>query len=446
MVAYSCSDCGHSAPKWFGKCPVCGAWSSAVTEGNPSTEAPAVTSLNECGPAPDRMESGLDEVDRVLGGGLVLGEVVLLGGDPGVGKSTLILQFLNGLLARGRRSLLATGEESIHQVGLRAARLGVNTADLRVTATESLRATLAACVQEKPDVLVVDSIQTLMDPGLEQSPGSVVQVRECAAALVRHAKTTGTAIVLIGHVTKDGSLAGPKVLEHVVDAVLSLEGERGGTMRLLRAAKNRFGSCDELGVFSMSAAGLQPIDDPSAVLLADRHSEVSGSVIFPTLEGVRPMLVELQALVTESDLPQPRRVAIGVEPRRLALACAVLNEKSPTRIGKKDVFVSAAGGITIKEPGADLALCLALASAESGSVIDPRTVPIGEVGLGGEIRRVSGIERRLSEARRLGFDRAILPEGTQVNCSGMELTFASDLRRALHLMTITRPRPGRAVA
>lgn len=382
------------------------------------------------------MVSGLDEVDRVLGGGLVLGETILIGGEPGVGKSTLILQYLDGLLAQGRRSLLATGEESIHQVGLRAARLGVNANDLRIIATESLPTTLAACIQEQPDVLVVDSIQTLMNPQLEQSPGSVVQVRECAAELVRHAKVSGTAVVLIGHVTKDGSLAGPKALEHVVDAVLSLDGERGGVMRLLRATKNRFGSCDELGVFSMAASGLQPVVDPSTMLLTDRHSGVSGSVIFPTLEGVRPMLVEIQALATPSELAQPRRVAVGIEPRRLALGCAVLNEKTDTRLGKKDVFVSAAGGLTIKEPAADLALCMALASAESGTVVDPRTVPIGELGLSGEIRRVPGIDRRLSEARRLGFNRAILPQGTETTITDMHLVFASDLRRALQLATL----------
>ena len=380
------------------------------------------------------MTSGLEEVDRVLGGGLVLGEVVLLGGDPGVGKSTLVLQFLNGLLEGGLRSLLVTGEESIHQVGMRAARLGVNADALRIATTQSLRATLAACAQEQPDVLVVDSIQTMMDPELEQAAGSIVQVRECATSLVRHAKTSGTAVILIGHVTKDGSIAGPKALEHVVDAVLSMEGERSGSMRLLRSTKNRFGSCDELGIFAMSTSGLQTVEDPSAMLLADRHAGVSGSVVFPTLDGIRPMLVEVQALVTRSDVSQARRVAVGVESRRLALACAVLGEKAGVSFEQKDVFVSAAGGLAIKEPAADLALCLALASASRDVVVDPRTVPIGEVGLSGEIRRVPGLERRLEEARRLGFKRAILPQGARANYPGMDVTFASDLSEAMCLI------------
>ena len=328
---------------------------------------------------------------------------------------------------------MVSGEESIHQVGLRAARLGVDSQRLRIATTESLPATLAACLQEQPDVLVVDSVQTIVDPSLEQGPGSIVQVRECATALVRHAKASGTALVLIGHVTKDGSLAGPKALEHIVDAVLSLEGERGGTMRLLRASKNRFGSCEELGVFSMTTEGLEAVVDPSAMFLTDRRVEVSGSVVFPALEGARPMLVELQALATDSDLVQPRRVAVGIESRRLALTCAVLADKTGTSLGKKDVFVSAAGGLTIREPAADLALCLALASASTGTVIDPRTVAIGEVGLSGEIRKVPGLERRLVESLRLGFNRSIVPAGAKINVPGMELLRAEDLRSALNL-------------
>ena len=430
---YRCSECGHSAPKWFGKCPECSAWSSAETAAQASADAPVISSLAEAGPAPNRLASGHGEIDRVLGGGLVLGEVALLGGEPGVGKSTLILQFLDGLLARGHRSLLVSGEESLHQVGLRAARLDVDTHGLRMVITESLPATIAAWMQEQPDVLVVDSIQTIVDPTLEQGPGSLVQVRECATALVRQAKASGTALVLIGHVTKDGSLAGPKALEHIVDAVLSLEGERGGTMRLLRATKNRFGSCEELGVFSMTPGGLEAVVDPSAMFLTDRRAEVGGSVVFPAIEGVRPMLVELQALATDSDLAQPRRVAVGIESRRLALTCAVLADKAATSMTKKDVFVAAAGGLTISEPAADLPLCLALASAATGAVVEPRTVAVGEVGLSGEIRKVPALERRLVEARRLGFNRSIVPASCTVDVPGMELLRADDLRSALRL-------------
>jgi DNA repair protein RadA/Sms len=340
---------------------------------------------------------------------LVPGSVVLLSGEPGVGKSTLILQLLDGL-AQAHPSLLITGEESVEQTSLRAARLGVDRDALRVAESLSLNDVLAACERERPDVLVVDSIQTLRDSRLEQAPGSVVQVRECAAELVRHAKATGMAVVLVGHVTKDGHVAGPKTLEHVVDAVLSLEGERSGSLRLLRSIKNRFGSCDETGVFTMGARGLVPVEDPSAMLLADRSAGLAGSVVFPALEGTRPTLVELQALVTPSDLPQPRRVSIGLDSRRLALLLGVLF-KQEVITGKRDVFVAAAGGLAVREPGSDLPVCLALYSAATDRALDDRMVAIGEVGLGGEIRRVPGIERRLREAARLGFSAAIVPRG-----------------------------------
>ncbi len=380
-----------------------------------------------------RTSSGNPEVDRVLGGGFVAGEVVLLAGEPGVGKSTLVLQMLAGVAAAGPSVLLATGEESLTQVGLRAARLGVDGAAIAAVAEASLPAILGASAAEAPRLLVVDSIQTVEDPALDQPAGSIVQVRECAAALARHAKATQTVVVLVGHVTKEGTVAGPRTLEHLVDAVISLEGDRSATLRLLRASKNRFGSCEETGVFVMERDGLAVVPDPSSMLLADRCPGVSGSIVFPGLEGSRPVLVELQALTTSSDLAQPRRVALGVDARRLSMLTGVL-EKAGTRVAKRDLFASAAGGLAVKEPAADLALCLAVQSAVADVPVDERTVAFGEVGLGGEIRRVPGTERRLAEAARLGFRRAIVPRHASVDDPGIELLHAAGLRDAFPLV------------
>jgi DNA repair protein RadA/Sms len=384
--------------------------------------------LTEAPPDPPRAATGIDEVDRVLGGGIVRGSVVLLAGEPGIGKSTLVLQLLAGVASHDASTLLVSGEESIEQVAARAARLGLTDGRIRVAASPSLPALLAACDADPPAVVVVDSIQTLVDERLESAPGSVTQVRECAAALVGHAKRTGTAVILVGHVTKDGGVAGPKTLEHVVDVVLSLDGDRSGTLRLLRSAKNRFGATDETGVFVMSSIGLEPVADPSAFLLADRRAGVAGSIVFPSLEGSRPVLVEIQGLVdTETKLPQPRRVAIGLESRRLSMLVGVLSTRGDLPLAGRDLFVAAAGGLAVREPAADLAVCLALYSASLGIPIDARAVAVGEVGLSGEIRRVPAIARRLAEARRLGFSTAYVPFGFDESIAGLRLLRVPDL-------------------
>jgi DNA repair protein RadA/Sms len=428
-ATHVCSECGHSSPKWFGRCPGCGAWSTATAPER--GEDVVITSLSEAVTAAERIPTGIGELDRVLGGGLVVGEAILLAGEPGIGKSTLVLDLIGALQGRGSRCLLATGEESPGQVGLRARRLGLDLSSVRTVATDSLQQVLAGSDRERPNVLVVDSIQTLADQNLEQVPGSPLQVQSCAAALVRYAKQNACVVVVVGHVTKDGSVAGPKLLEHVVDAVLGLEGERHGALRVLRASKNRFGSTEETGVFVMGERGLEPVPDPSAMLLADRHPGATGSVVFCGLEGSRPVLMEVQALVTASQLTQPRRVAIGVDARRVAMMLGVMSERAEVKLAEDDVFVAAAGGLAVKEPAADLPLCLALYSAKTQRPVPEDLVAVGEVGLAGEIRRAPGTERRLSEAARLGFTRALVPRGLERGPRGIEISVVSDLGAAL---------------
>ena len=416
---FRCQECGGTAPKWAGRCPSCEAWNSLVEERDLPASASVAGLGAPLGPPVSISEvdvdqwqprpTGIPELDRVLGGGLVPGSVTLLGGEPGIGKSTLLLQAMASVASDGTRVLYVSAEESTQQVRVRAERLGALTPSLYLAAETALPHVLAFVEEVQPELLVVDSIQTVHDPELSSAAGSVAQVRECAARLVGQAKARGLATVLVGHVTKDGGLAGPRVLEHVVDTVLAFEGERHHALRLLRAVKHRFGATDQLGLFEMTGDGLVGVPDPSRLFLADRRKGVSGSVVVPTMDGHRPLLVELQALVASSSLPSPRRSAQGLDAGRLALLLAVLAERAGLRFGESDVYALAVGGVKVTEPGADLGLCLALASALTGQALPADLVVCGEVGLGGELRQVSQCERRVAEAARLGFSRAIVP-------------------------------------
>jgi DNA repair protein RadA/Sms len=418
-TVHRCTDCGAVSPRWAGRCPTCGEWNTLAEEvvedraaasaaaAGPGDEAVALADVDEAVGAP--RPTGIGELDRVLGGGLVPGSVTLLGGEPGIGKSTLLLQALTALAADGARCLLVCAEESPQQVKRRAARLGALAPGLWLVSETGIPGIRAAVEDVVPDVLVVDSIQTVWDPEVESAPGSVTQVRGCAHAFVQLAKTTGLTTVLVGHVTKDGALAGPRVLEHVVDTVLTFEGERHHALRLLRALKHRFGPAGELGLFEMTDDGLIGVPDPSGLFLGDRQVGAAGSAVFAAMEGQRPLLVELQALVSRSTLPMPRRSASGLDAGRLALLVAVLERRAGLSLVGVDVYVSAVGGVRVAEPGADLALCLALASAATDQPLPADLVAFGEVGLAGEIRQVSRTPQRLTEAARLGFRRALVP-------------------------------------
>ncbi|NUZ04293.1 DNA repair protein RadA [Piscinibacter koreensis] len=420
---YTCTECGGTSPRWLGKCPNCGAWNTlveTVAEGAAKNRyqagvvrglhAPqAVATLSEIEAADvERQPTGLDELDRVLGGGLVAGGVVLIGGDPGIGKSTLLLQALDAL-ARTAKVLYVTGEESGAQVALRSRRLGLAASSVRVMAEIQLEKIAAALDAEQPAVCVIDSIQTLYSDELTSAPGSVAQVRECAAQLTRIAKSSGTTIVLVGHVTKDGALAGPRVLEHIVDTVLYFEGDTHSSFRLIRAIKNRFGAVNEIGVFAMTDKGLKGVANPSAIFLSTHGDPVAGSCVLVTLEGSRPLLVEIQALV-DSGGPSPRRLSVGIERDRLAMMLAVLHRHAGIAMSDQDVFVNAVGGVRISEPAADLAVMLAIQSSLRGRALPRGFIAFGEVGLAGEVRPAPRGQERLREAAKLGFSVAIVPK------------------------------------
>jgi DNA repair protein RadA/Sms len=438
-VIHRCTECGAIEPKWSGRCTTCGAWNSLVEEIE-TPPRPGAAAAGLAPPSPPQLigeisaddshptTTGIRELDRVLGGGLVPGSVTLLGGEPGIGKSTMLLQLLASWPGR---ALYVSAEESSQQVRLRADRLGAVRDDLWLHAETSLPHIVAAIDQVKPQLVVIDSVQTIADPELPSAPGSVVQVRECAHRLVQEAKRRDVIVVLVGHVTKEGGLAGPRLLEHVVDTVLSFEGERHHALRLLRATKHRFGSVDELGLFEMSERGLVGVPDPSQLFLADRRPGVPGSVLVATMEGQRPLIVELQALTTSTNLPQPRRSAQGFEQGRLSLLLAVLACRAGVSVAQMDVFASVVGGVRLNEPGADLAVCLAVASAISGVPVPADLVAIGEVGLGGELRQVSHTPRRLAEAARLGVTRAIVPTSAPTGIEGIKVERAGTLLEAL---------------
>ncbi len=439
---YVCSECGGTSAKWQGQCPACGAWNTLA-----ETRVEAAPANRYAGLAPSaavqtlgsvharelpRASTGIEEFDRVLGGGLVAGGVVLIGGDPGIGKSTLLLQAL-AAMARSRRVLYVSGEESAAQVALRARRLAIEGHDVRLLAEIGLERIAATLAEEKPDVAVIDSIQTLYCNELQSAPGSVAQVRECAAQLTRLAKQSGIAIVLVGHVTKEGAIAGPRVLEHMVDTVLYFEGDTHSSFRLIRAIKNRYGAVNELGVFAMTDRGLRGVSNPSALFLSQHDAAVPGSCVLVTQEGTRPLLVEIQALVDTAHVPNPRRLSVGLDPQRLALLLAVLHRHAGVATFDQDVFVNAVGGVRIQEPAADLAVLAAIVSSTRNRPLPRGLVAFGEVGLAGEIRPAPRGQERLREAAKLGFSTALIPKANAPKqpIEGLEIVAVDRLEHAL---------------
>jgi DNA repair protein RadA/Sms len=430
-VQYACSECGYSAGRWFGRCPGCGSFGTLAeeaTDTRPTTDArPVLRLVDVDAEEAERISTGVPELDRVLGGGLVPASLVLVGGEPGVGKSTLLLTALAAMSAE-RRVLLVTGEESVAQVKLRAARLG-GAAGVEILAETELEAVCATLERERPEVCVIDSVQTLYSAELGSAPGSVAQVREAAGRLLRLAKEAGIATILVGHVTKDGAVAGPRVLEHLVDCVLQFEGDRYREHRVLRAAKNRFGSTNELGIFEMTGTGLVGVPEPSELFGRTQQGEV-GAAVACALEGTRPILLELQALVSPTDLAMPRRVATGIDPKRLSMIVAVLSRHAGVALGQADVFVNVAGGVRIDEPGADLAVALAIASAAKGVPVRESLAAFGEIGLTGRLRPATQAERRLGECAKLGLRSVLVPAGTKAR-GKLSISEAETLRKAV---------------
>lgn len=440
LSSFTCTACGATHSRWSGRCDACGEWNSIVEEA-PLSEGPkgrglgarrgsaiALSDLAADEPAPPRTLSGMAELDRVLGGGLVPASAILVGGDPGIGKSTLLLQAAALFARAGLKTVYVTGEEARAQVRMRAERLDLRAAPVKLAAATALRDILTTLEAEKPDLVIIDSIQTMWSDAIDAAPGSVSQVRAAAHELTSFAKRSGASVVLVGHVTKDGQIAGPRVVEHMVDCVLYFEGERGHQFRILRSVKNRFGPADEIGVFEMTGAGLAEVANPSALFLAGRGAPAPGSVVFAGVEGTRPLLVELQALVAPTPHAQPRRAVVGWDGARLAMILAVLEARCGIPFAGLDVYLNVAGGVRITEPAADLAVAAALLSAREDVALPPETVVFGEISLSGALRPVGQTENRLKEAQKLGFTSAIVPSGGKTGGdSGLSLTRMGDL-------------------
>jgi len=439
-TSFTCTACGASHQKWAGRCDACGAWNSIVEEA-PLSAAPAAKSLGAArGRAvplstlaaaeqePPRAASGMDEFDRVLGGGLVPASAILVGGDPGIGKSTLLLQAAASFALKGLKCIYISGEEAGAQVRMRAARLGLSDAPVRLATETNLRDILTTLDAERPDLAIIDSIQTMWADMVESAPGSVAQVRAAAHELTAFAKRRGSAVMLVGHVTKEGQIAGPRVVEHMVDTVLYFEGERGHQFRILRAVKNRFGPADEIGVFEMTGEGLAQVANPSALFLSERGQPAPGAAVFAGIEGTRPVLTEIQALVAPSPLGTPRRAVVGLDPGRLSTTLAVLEARCGIPFAGYDVFLNVAGGLKVTEPAADLAVAAALLSAREDTPLLPECVLFGEISLSGALRPVSQTENRLKESRKLGFSTAIAPAGSKLGApTGMNVRQMADL-------------------
>ncbi|MEW6570295.1 MAG: DNA repair protein RadA [Nitrospirota bacterium] len=417
---FHCQTCGYMSPKWLGKCPDCGSWNSLIEERKEPMKRYATLAshmgrseprpLSEiAGQAGQRMSTEIKELDRVLGGGVVPGSVILIGGDPGIGKSTLLLQALEGLSGQYGRVLYVSGEESPEQIKIRADRLTIHSGDIILLSETSIEAILDTASKLSPEAIVIDSIQTVYTEELVSAPGSVSQVRESAAKLLLYAKRSDTPVFLVGHVTKDGAIAGPRILEHIVDTVLYFEGDGGHSYRILRAVKNRFGSANEIGIFEMSDSGLREVDNPSELFLLERPLNVSGSVVVASIEGTRPLMVEMQSLVSQTTFGIPRRTSIGVDYNRVNLLVAVLEKRAGLHLGGTDIFVNVVGGLHIAEPAVDLGIIAAISSSLKDIPVDPRLFVFGEVGLSGEIRAVGQVEPRLKEAAKIGFKKAVIP-------------------------------------
>ncbi len=439
VTAFTCTACGAAHKKWAGRCEACGEWNSIVEEA-PLSQGPgrglgaakgrpvALSGLTAQEPPPPRQISGLQEFDRVLGGGLVPGSAILVGGDPGIGKSTLLLQAAAAFARAGANAIYISGEEAGAQVRMRAQRLGLADAPMRLGAETALRDILTTLDAERPDLAVIDSIQTLWSDTVEAAPGSVAQVRAAAHELVTFTKRRGVAVLIVGHVTKDGQIAGPRVVEHMVDTVLYFEGERGHQFRILRSVKNRFGPADEIGVFEMTGAGLAEVANPSALFLSERGQPVPGSAVFAGIEGTRPVLTEIQALIAPSTLASPRRTVVGLDSGRVSTILAVLESRCGIPFAGLDVFMNVAGGMRVQEPAADLAIASALLSAREDVALPADCAVFGEISLSGALRPVAQAENRLKEAQKLGFSQAIMPEAQKVEgAAGMRISRMSDL-------------------